>query len=53
MLKNRTFPRWAAAAFLVLVVAACTAADGRSWRERPSSYADYGGRPGVPSGGGP
>ncbi len=51
MVKNRTLWRWAAAAFLV--VAACTGAGEKSWRDRPSSYADYGGRSGVPSGGGP
>ena len=53
MLKNRTFSKWAAVAFLVLVVAACTAADQETWRDPPSSYSAYGGRAGVPSGGGP
>jgi hypothetical protein len=53
MVKNRALSRWAAAAFLVLVIAACTAADEGSWRDRPSSYSAYGGRGGVPSGGGP
>jgi hypothetical protein len=53
MLKNRAISRWAAAAFLACVVSACTVADEKSWLERPSSYGAYGGRPGVPSGGGP
>jgi hypothetical protein len=44
-----------AAAFLAVFagLAACAAPGEKSWRDRPSSYADYGGRPGVPSGGGP
>jgi hypothetical protein len=48
----------AALAVVALVLsaglAACAAPDEKgSWRDRPSSYSDYGGRPGVPSGGGP
>jgi len=42
-----------AVAALLTLNAACTAADENSLRDRPSIYAAYGGRGGVPSGGGP